>query len=303
MIVNEFLLQDRVQKIKQVIGKYGEENFFIAFSGGKDSTVLSALIDLALPYNKIPRIYANTGIELNMIRDFVFEMQKQDDRIIVLTPKVSIKQMLEQEGYPFKSKHHSKWVDIYQRNGQTQGIENYMASDKRNKDLHRTCPKILLYQFNKDFNLRISDKCCQRLKEDPMDEWKKENNKPYAIIGIMREEYGRRSGAQCLAFRGDKLHAFQPLATMSKDWEEWFISIYNVKICDIYYPPYNFVRTGCKGCPFAIDLQKVLDTLEKYFPNEKKQCEAIWQPVYTEYRRLGYRLTKVDHAEELNRGR
>lgn len=74
MIDNEFLLQDRLQKIRQIINKYGEENFAMSFSGGKDSTVLSALIDMALPNNKIPRLYANTGIELNMIRDFVIDL-------------------------------------------------------------------------------------------------------------------------------------------------------------------------------------------------------------------------------------
>jgi 3'-phosphoadenosine 5'-phosphosulfate sulfotransferase (PAPS reductase)/FAD synthetase len=89
---------------------------------------------------------------------------------------------------------------------------------------------------------------------------------------------------------GKKLKKFQPLAVISKDWEEWFIEKYNVKICDIYYPPYNFKRTGCKGCPFALNLQKELDTLEKYYPKERKQCEIVWKPVYDEYRRLGYRL-------------
>ena len=117
MIDNEFLLQDRLQKIRQVINKYGEENFYISFSGGKDSTVLSALVDMAVPENKIPRVYANTGIELNMIRDFVFEKQKQDERIIVIKPTVPIKKMLEEEGYPFKSKEHSKIVDIYNSHG------------------------------------------------------------------------------------------------------------------------------------------------------------------------------------------
>lgn len=68
---NEFLLMDRIQKIKQVIKQYGEENFYISFSGGKDSTVLSALVDMALPDNTIPRVYANTGIEYRLIVDFV----------------------------------------------------------------------------------------------------------------------------------------------------------------------------------------------------------------------------------------
>lgn len=296
-IDNNFLLQDRIQKIQQIIGQYGEENFSISFSGGKDSTVLSALIDMALPDNKIPRVYANTGIELNMIRDFVLELQKTDDRIVVIKPKTSIKQMLEQEGYPFKSKAHAKWVDYYQRNGRTQSIENYLASPNRDKDIFRTCPKILQYQFSDTNKLRISDKCCLRLKEEPLHVWAKENHKPYEIVGIMRSEGGRRAGTQCLAFHGNKLKQFHPLAPMSKEWEEWFIDTFKVKICDIYKPPYNFPRTGCKGCPFALHLQEELDVLEKFFPSEKKQCEMIWQPVYKEYRRLGYRLKPLEDEQ------
>ena len=65
------MLTDRLQKIRQIITKYGEENFYVSFSGGKDSTVLSALIDMAIPGNKIPRVYANTGIEYRLIYEFV----------------------------------------------------------------------------------------------------------------------------------------------------------------------------------------------------------------------------------------
>lgn len=71
MTDNEFMLFDRITKIQSVIGQYGEENFYLSFSGGKDSTVLSALLDMALPGNKIPRVYANTGIEYALILDFV----------------------------------------------------------------------------------------------------------------------------------------------------------------------------------------------------------------------------------------
>lgn len=79
---------------------------------------------------------------------------------------------------------------------------------------------------------------------------------------------------------------------VTKEWEDWFIEEYHVEIPALYYPPYNFERTGCKGCPFAMHLQNELDTLEKFFPAERKQCEAIWKPVYDEYRRLGYRLKR-----------
>ena len=97
-----------------------------------------------------------------------------------------------------------------------------------------------------------------------------------------------------MAFRGGKFKAFQPLAPMNKEWEDWFIKEYGVEICDIYKPPYNFDRTGCKGCPFNINLQQGLDTLKEYFPADYKQCELIWKPVYDEYRRLGYRLRQAE---------
>lgn len=77
------------------------------------------------------------------------------------------------------------------------------------------------------------------------------------------------------------------------------IETFNIEICDIYKPPYNLKRTGCKGCPFALELQKELETLKKYFPAERKQCEAIWKPVYEEYRRIGYRLKREDPPEQI----
>ena len=303
MTDNEFLLFDRITKIRSVFNQYGIDNFYISFSGGKDSTVLSYLIDLALPDNKIPRVYANTGIEMNMIRDFVLDMQKKDDRIVIIKPSVPIKPTLEKYGYPFKSKRHSSLLETYQKYKTLEGrigIQHYLgvSEDGISWSPIATCPEKLKFQFSPDYPLKISDKCCEMMKERPMGKWAKENNKPYAIIGIMRDEGGRRYNAECLAFRGKKLFAFQPLSPVTKEWEDWFIEEYKIKVCDIYYPPYNFVRTGCKGCPFALTLQRDLDILEQYFPNERKQCEIIWKPVYEEYRRLGYRLKPVGAEQE-----
>jgi len=198
-------LQDRLQKIQQIIRKYGEENFYISFSGGKDSTVLSALVDMAIgSQNKIPRVYANTGIELQMIKDFVFKKAETGERIVIIAPSVPIKPMLERDGYPFKSKSHSKWHERYTRIGKSEGVLQYLSerTDKKAWSSQSRCPNCLKYQFSPDFTLKISDKCCVRMKEEPLDKWSKENNKPFSIIGIMREEAGRRNNAQCLAFNG-----------------------------------------------------------------------------------------------------
>ena len=294
MTDEEFLLHDRITKIQSVIKQYGEENFYLSFSGGKDSTVMSGLVDMALPGNCIPRVYVNTGIEFQMIRDFVIRTQETDGRIKIITPDVPIRQMLGEVGYPFKSKTHSKIASLYRRRGRTMTVQKYLGEDPGTHwSPQQSCPKILRYQFTPEFSekgLKISDKCCARLKEKPLEKWKKENGRKIAMVGLMREEGGRRFHANCLSFRENKLRSFQPLVAVSKSWEDWFIKTYGVEIAELYLEPYLFLRTGCKGCPYAIKLQKELDILETYFPNERKQCEAIWAPVYAEYRRIGYRL-------------
>ena len=178
-----------------------------------------------------------------------------------------------------------------------QSFKNVELIQKRYKDIYILreresfgCIARLRYQFTSGFDLKISKKCCYFLKEKPLSDWSWENEKPYSMLGITSSEKGNRINSKCLAFHGKKLYHFQPLVPVTKEWEDWFIGKYNVEICDIYKEPYNFPRTGCKGCPFIIKLQEELDTLEKYFPNERKQCEYIWKPVYDEYRRIGYRL-------------
>jgi 3'-phosphoadenosine 5'-phosphosulfate sulfotransferase (PAPS reductase)/FAD synthetase len=296
---NEFLLEDRLQKIKSTIEKYGEDNFYLSFSGCKDSTVLSALLDMACPGNKIPRVYANTGIEYRLILEFVERLKEKEHpwELVILKPSVPIKPMLEKEGYPFKNKIHAHCVNLFQIGSDNKMILGYTG--KRPETWHsKTCPKILEYQFTDANKLRISDMCCVKMKEEPMINYAKSIGKTIAIIGTMREEGGRRSKLNCMVMKGSKLLRFQPLAPITKEWEDWFIDAYNIDISDIYKPPYNFHRTGCKGCPFALNLQEELDTLEKFFPAERKQCELIWAPVYAEYRRLGYRLKQDERQKK-----
>lgn len=292
---NEFILYDRLEKIRSVINQYGEENFYLSFSGGKDSTVLHHLIDEAISGNKIPRVYADTGIEYNMVRDFVKELAEKDERIQIIKPSKNIRTTLEEFGYPFKSKMHAHFVDLY-RNGlslESKTLKFYLNPDYIGKQ--NACPAKLTYQFDGwDGGFKISNKCCDKMKKEPLKQWMKEHKKTISIIGIMREEGGQRSGALCLAFKGDKLKSFHPLSPITKEWESWYIERNGIQLSAIYYPPYNFQRTGCKGCPFAVELQQELDTLQLYFPKEREQCERIWAPVYSEYRRIGYRLKEKE---------
>lgn len=291
MTDNELLEIDRIQKIQSMNEQYDlERNSYLSFSGGKDSTVLHYLLDLAIPGNQIPRVFINTGIEYNYVVDFVKELAKKDNRIQIINSGVNIKKMLETEGYPFKSKEHSLKVGEWQKGSRAKYILYYkeMAGKSR-----FACPKNLLYQYSEEFKIKLSNKCCYRLKKDVVRKWEKENNRTIAMTGMLAEEGGQRAHINCIITEKDKLVKFHPLLVCSHEWENYFIKKYNIQLCKLYYSPYNFTRTGCKGCPFALDLQHVLDVMAELLPAERKQCEAIWKPIYDEYKRINFRLTRT----------
>lgn len=294
---NELLLFDRINVIKDTITKYGEENFYLSFSGGKDSTVVHYLLDQALPNNKIPRVFINTGIEYQMIVDFVKKLALNDSRFVILQPSQPIKPTLEKYGYPFKSKQHAHNVKVFQNSGVGLSIKRYLGIIESNTKFR--CPKSLLYQFTNDFKIKLSDSCCRKLKKEPIGKWEKANNRHIAITGMRNSEGGERASIKgcILTDKNGNVKRFHPLIKVDDNWENWLIENKNIDLCSLYKEPYNFKRTGCKGCPFSLDLQKQLEIMDMYLPNERKQCEMIWQPVYQEYRRIGYRLKKSDQIK------
>lgn len=95
---------------------------------------------------------------------------------------------------------HSKYVSLYQEKGlESKAVRAYLQIEltRKGRVVYRPCPKKLKYQFSPDFNLKISDLCCYYMKEQPLDNWRKENNKSIMIIGIMADEGGRRLNAKC----------------------------------------------------------------------------------------------------------
>ena len=304
----ELILFDRIEKIKQINSEYDlETNAYLSFSGGKDSTILHYLIDLVLPNNNIPRVFINTGIEYQAIIEFVKELAATDKRIIILNSGVNIKQMLDKEGYPFKSKEHSSKINMYQKGSRSASVMRYKEGNRF------SCPKILQYQFSPDFQLKVSRNCWHRLKKEPIKSGQKANNKSIILTGMRRDEGGQRANIGCITTDANgNLKMFHPLLVVNEEFEKEFIKRNNIKLCKLYYHPYNFERTGCKGCPFALGLQKQLDVMERLLPAEKKQCEILWAPVYEEYRRIGYRLRSkgvykqtsiFDYLEEENNGK
>ena len=283
----EFQLQERIIFIQELAKQYDLSNAYISFSGGKDSVILSKLFDIALPNNTIEKIYFNTGIEYNLMIKYVKDLASKDNRIKIINSGKNVKATLEKVGYPFKSKEHSTKLNMYQNGSNAKSLIKYLGNSSY------ACPSALKCQFTKEYDLKISPYCCKEFKKDIAKKYQKENNKTIKILAMRREEKGQRTKLKCISQNKD-ITIINPLTPITEELEEYIIQKYNIKLCDLYYEPYNFKRTGCKGCPYNLRLKEDLETMRKLLPNEYKQCWYIWGKVYKEYQRLNYRLDRIE---------
>ena len=75
-------------RIEEWVRYYGDENCYISFSGGKDSTVLLHLVRSLYP--NIEAVYVDTGLEYPEVKAFV----KEQDTVSMLRPKMSFRQVI-----------------------------------------------------------------------------------------------------------------------------------------------------------------------------------------------------------------
>lgn len=96
-------------RIRDWVNEYGEDGVYVAFSGGKDSTVLLTIArDL---YPSIPAVFSDTGLEYPEIRDFV----KTFSNVDWIKPKLNFRQVIDKYGYPFIGKEVANRVKYAQK--------------------------------------------------------------------------------------------------------------------------------------------------------------------------------------------
>lgn len=190
----ELTLFDRVEMTKKLVEKAGgASKVCVSFSGGKDSSVLSKLIDLALPGNSIPRVFSDTGMEFESVRRSVQEKAREDGRIMIVRPGKPIVKTLEEVGFPMKSKQHAHFLRIFQRSGYSLSVRRYLGIEEGYSPKFR-CPKKLMGQFEPGaVPFKVSEHCCREFKKKPMKEIEKTIGRPVAITGERREEGGARA--------------------------------------------------------------------------------------------------------------
>lgn len=222
-------------------------NVYIAFSGGKDSTVLLNLVRAF--YKEVPAVFVDTGLEYPEIREFV----KSVDNVIWLKPTKTFKQTIEHYGYPLVSK---SVADAVQR------IRSPLCSERtKNKamygDERGSYGKLpIKWRFLLDAPFKISDKCCDVMKMRPVQKYHRQTGR-VGIVGTMASDSNKRA-AMYMKYGCFVMNKSLPKCTPIAFWKTediWnFIRQNNIDYCAVYDT--GIKNTGCMFCMFGAHMEK-----------------------------------------------
>lgn len=237
--------------IRDAVHEFGIDKVYISYSGGKDSTVLSHIAKSMYP--NILHLFANTTNEYpETIEHVKWEKEENDTNIISVIPKDShgevwtFKKVVQYYGYPMFSKRVSNAIRTYQHALSARTKSNSQDYISRN---------FKKYERFKEFP--ISDKCCDKLKKEPLRRKAKELGLECAILGILASESYQREKDWleygCNVFHQRKDNQCRPLSFWTDEDILDYINEYNVKIPKLYEMGYT--RNGCMYCGFGVQLE------------------------------------------------
>lgn len=265
-----------IARLKGWIREYGEDGVYVAFSGGKDSTVLLDIIRNEMGEKNIPAVFVDVPTQFVELRDFA----KTWDDVEIVKPRLSFMDVCENYGFPLISKEVAlKTVRI--RNKPDSLYLRYFDGSMKGKSVF-DCSK---YKFILDAPFNISHQCCEEMKHKPSYEYEK-RTKRKAIVATMAAESKSRTKTWmqhgCNAFE-----AKRPVSTPMSFWTEQdvlkYIYDHKLRICPVYgdvvedfeaegllenqitfddfkddriYKTTGSKRTGCVLCGFGCHLEK-----------------------------------------------
>ena len=256
-------LEAKVTYSKLVIQRFYIKNrgkVYVAYSGGKDSTVLLDMVRSLYP--EVPAVFSDTGLEFPEIREFV----QHTDNVVMVRPSMSFRRVIQTRGYPVVGKEVAKIISAAQK-GTPWGLR--MVTVSRDE-----------YSFSKahyawlvDAPFKISSDCCKILKKDPMHAYEKESGRK-AIIGMKGidsrlrmtnlKQHGSIQDEKCT-----------PLGIWSNEDIWQYIRSRKIPYCHIY--DMGYAATGCIFCAFGIMQDK--GRFVKLKATHPKQWEYCMRPL------------------------
>lgn len=232
--------------LKSKFDKIKPNNYYLSYSGGKDSHFLYWFIKEYLKRDDIKIVGINTYMEHHEIRDRIL-----NNSDIVLFPKMKPFEIKEKYGSPCFSKIQDDFIERYQKGCRTKSLMERIYSRKfvgQDGKIHSS--SFSLNKKARDLLLsnklhKISPKCCYYLKKKTAHDFEKETGlKP--ILGIRGDESALRKSQYKSCFTKDK--KFTPIHDLSDELMDKIYKKYNIEIPEVY--KYT-TRTGCMGCPYG----------------------------------------------------
>lgn len=256
------------KKIREWYHHWGGE-VYVAFSGGKDSTVLLSLVREEFP--DVPAVFCDTGLEYPEIREFV----KTIDNVIWLKPALTFNETIEKDGYPVISKRVSRFIwDLRRPEGINPNTKRLRLTGLNRYDV--MCPSQKLpykWRFLLDAPFLISDKCCYHMKERPLNTYSRKTGRK-GFVGLMAQESARRRKKYletgCNSYK-QKYPLSIPIAFWTdKDiWE--YVNTHSIPYSPIY--DLGEKRTGCMFCMFGVQLEESPNRFQRM----KKSHPKLWK--------------------------
>lgn len=256
MSEEEFYLEDLKSKFKKINPK----EYFLSYSGGKDSHFLYWFIKEYLHDTDIEIVGVNTYMEHHEILE---RINKNCDR--VLLPKMKPMEIKAKYGIPCFSKFQDEMIERYQKGSRTKNTMAAITGEGRiTFKLNKKAKQLTL----NDQLHKVSNKCCKVIKKDTMKAYQKETGKK-AIMGVRSSESELRKSQYKTCFTKDK--KFTPIHDLSNELLEKIIQKYNIEVPKVYK---HINRTGCMGCPYGHKSGNTERELTLINKNQKKfVCE------------------------------
>lgn len=293
------------QKLIEDIENIQDNFVYLAFSGGKDSTVLKHIIE-SMGYN-VPSIFSNTGLEMPEIVEFA----RRQKNVIEIRPKMNYRDAWKKEGLPIGSKKVARQIRTLKKGPEGQENTYKLYDEGITSEGHKAPSWKLAKKWRKliDSDIRTSEKCCDHLKKEPIATFEKGTGlKGRSFTGMMASEGGyRETMTQCNTFEGKTTRSSPMLFWTDEDvWN--YIKKYNVEVCSVYYDRTVDVngknitvkgenRTGCMFCAFGVQLEKGVNRFQKMSVTHPRQHAIVMD-------RMGMREAmkminvKVDYEDE-----
>lgn len=248
----EFYLEDLASKFTKI----NPNDYYLAYSGGRDSHFLLWFIREYLHETRIPAVFCNTGMEIPEIRDRALA-----NADVVLKPAMKHAEIKEKYGIPLNTKSSDYWVWQYQKRKEQGIADEEMPGPVKCYAMREIgaipwsaktgrLPKVAATKNTseamKNGTLhKVSPKCCQFLKKEPSHKYEKESGKK-PILGVMGEESIRRKLQYKSCFSGNG--RFHPLWDLTAKLQQDIEREREIPIPNIYQ---YTNQTGCAGCPYG----------------------------------------------------